>query len=88
MRVAAFCGPISVKGGGRDRSRDNWSPESVQKGTGAIAGNRTPGVRQLVLRPRFEKFEGCGVSSLGWWDPCRCGFVRQNLSPVPRGTSR
>lgn len=61
MRVAAFCGPISVKGGGRDRSRDNWGPESVQKGTGAIAGNRTPGVRQLVLRPRFEKFERGGV---------------------------
>lgn len=34
------------------------------------------------------RVEGCGVSSLGWWDPCRCGFVRQNLSPVPRGTSR
>lgn len=60
-----------------------------REGTGAIAANRSPGVRQLVLRPRFEKFErgGCGVSSLGW-NPCRCGFVRQNLSLVPRGTSR
>lgn len=34
--------------------------ERERSRTGAIAANRTPGVRQLVLRPRFEKFERGG----------------------------